>query len=309
MKIYEKKEKIMDFDVIIIGAGPSALSAGIYSGRAGLKALILSPQGAGGQVSYTNEIENYPGFTGSGAELAEKMYNQAKNAGVVFAGEQAQEIRQTSGTWSVRTRRGEYRAKAVIIATGASPRKLGADGEERLTGAGVSYCATCDGAFYKDKTVMVAGGGNTAFSDALYLSRFCRRVYLVHRSENFRASRILRDRVFACGKIIVRTNEVVEKIQGENAVKSVVLKHTLSSHISVAETDAVFVAIGREPQSGIARGLCEIDKDGYIITDEKMRTDKPGLYAVGDVRNTPLRQIITAAADGAVAAEDIAESL
>lgn len=299
----------MDFDVIIIGAGPAGLSAGIYCARAGIKSLILSPQGAGGQVSYTNEVENYPGFSGTGAELAERMYKQAQSSGVIFAGEQAHEIHRTADMWEVHTRRGRYRAKAVIVATGASPRKIGADGEERLTGVGVSYCATCDGAFYKDKTVMVVGGGNTAFSDALYLSRFCSRVYLVHRSENFRASRVLAERVRACGKILVRTNEIVEKIQGDTSVKSVVLRHALSSRISVAETEAVFVAVGREPQSGIVRGICSLDENGYIVTDEKMRTDKPGLYAVGDVRNTPLRQIITAAADGAVAAEDLAQNI
>lgn len=308
-KTYCEKETEMDFDVIIIGAGPAGLSAGIYCARAGIRSLILSPQGAGGQVSYTNEVENYPGFSGTGAELAEKMYKQAQSSGVIFAGEQAQEIRRTADMWEVRTRRGRYRAKAVIVATGASPRKIGAEGEERLTGAGVSYCATCDGAFYKGKTVMVVGGGNTAFSDALYLSRFCSRVYLVHRSENFRASKVLTERVRACGKILIRTNETVEKIQGETAVKSVVLKHTLSSRISVAETEAVFAAVGREPQSGLVRGICTLDENGYIVTDEKMRTDKPGLYAAGDVRNTPLRQIITAAADGAVAAEDLAQNL
>ncbi|MDD6736270.1 MAG: thioredoxin-disulfide reductase [Clostridiales bacterium] len=299
----------MDFDVIIIGAGPAGLSAGIYCGRAGLSTLVLAPQGTGGQVSYTNEIENYPGFAGTGAELSEKMYEQAVQSGAVFAGEKAQELKSVQGAWSVRTRRGEYRAKKVIIATGADPRKLGADGEERFKGAGVSYCATCDGAFFKDKTVMVVGGGNTAFSDALYLSRFCRRVYLVHRNEKFRASRVLIDRVRRSSKILIRTNETVEKIQGEASVKSVVLKHTLSSRMSVIETDAVFAAVGRVPQSELVSGIAELTDEGYIVTDDRMHTDKEGLYAVGDVRKTPLRQIVTAAADGAVAAEDIANSL
>lgn len=296
----------MDFDIIVIGAGPAGLSAGIYGARAGMRTLITAPAGVGGQVSYTHEIENYPGFSGTGAELAEKMYDGARNAGAVFSSETVLELKRAGDAWRVRTRRAEYSAKAVILATGAAPRTIGAEGEERLKGAGVSYCAVCDGAFYKDKTVVVVGGGNTAFSDALYLSRFCKNVYLIHRNENFRTSQVMTDRVRACGNIIVRTNETVEKIQGENAVKSVVLKHTLSSRISVLETDAVFVAVGRVPQSGLVKDLCALTDGGYVVTDAHMRTNVAGLYAVGDVRDTPLRQIVTAAADGAVAAEDIA---
>lgn len=300
----------MDYDVIIIGAGPAGLSAGIYCTRANLRTLLLEGVGAGGQVGYTAEIDNYPGFWGTGAELAEKMHSQAMRLGTEFAAERVKEIADApQGMKIVRTRRNEYRARAVIIATGASPRKLGADGEERLTGAGVSYCATCDGAFFKDKTAVVAGGGNTAFEDALYLAKFCRGVHIVHRNERFRASASLIERVKANDKITIHTNERIEKIQGENAVKSVVLRHTLSSRIRVMDTDAVFAAVGRIPQSALAEGFAEIDENGYIVTDENMRTRTPGIYAAGDVRRTPLRQVITAASDGAVAANDIAAVL
>lgn len=297
----------MDFDVIIIGGGPGGLSAGLYAGRANLKTLILEGTGIGGQVNYTTDIDNYPGFLGTGPELSEKMREQTEKFGVVFSAENVKEIVNPSAEIkTVRTRRNEYRAKAVIIATGANPRLLGVDGEERLKGAGVSYCATCDGAFFKDKTVLVAGGGNTAFEEALYLSKFCRAVYLIHRSEKFRASKSLVDRVKANSKILIRTNEQIEKIQGDSAVKSVVLMHTISKKITVLDTEAVFVAIGRIPENSLVKDFIKLDESGYIITDENMRTSINGIYAIGDVRKTPLRQIVTAASDGAIAATDIA---
>lgn len=300
----------MDFDVIIIGAGPAGLTAALYCGRANLKTLILESVGAGGQLNYTLEIDNYPGFFGKGSELAEKMRAQAIKFGGVFSSEKVLELKLSPGNIkTVKTRKNEYRAKSVIIATGAGPRLLGVEGEEQFKGAGVSYCATCDGAFYKDKTVLVAGGGNTAFQDALYLSKFCKAVYLVHRRDSFRASAVLVDKVKNNPKIIIKTNETIEKIQGDAMVKSVVLKHTLSSRISVLDTSAVFVAAGRLPNSTTFKDIVKLDKDGYIVTDCNMRTSSSGIYAVGDVRTTPLRQIITAAADGAVAANDIAMEL
>lgn len=296
----------MDFDAIIIGAGPAGLTAALYLGRANLKTLILESSGCGGQLNYTYEVDNYPGFFGSGTELAEKMRTQALKFGGVFSSERVLEIRNSIGTVkTVKTRKNEYRAKAIIIATGASPRLLGADGEEKYKGLGVSYCATCDGAFFKDKTVLVAGGGNTAFEDALYLSKFCRAVYLIHRRDKFRASASLVEKVKSNSKILIRTNEVIEKIQGDKMVKSVVLKHTLSSRISVLDTSAVFVAAGRLPNSAIAADIVKLDSNNYIITDENMRTSASGIYAVGDVRTTPLRQIVTACSDGAIAANDI----
>lgn len=300
----------MDFDVIIIGAGPGGLSCALYSARANLKTLVLEGSGVGGQVNYTYEVDNYLGFYGSGPELAEKMKSQVEKFGVTFLSEKVREITNVDKEMkTVKTRRNEYRAKAVVIATGANPRLLGVDGEDRLKGSGVSYCATCDGAFFKDKTVMVVGGGDVALEDAVYLSKFCHAVHLVHRREVFRANAKLLEKVKNSSKILVKTNAVVEKIQGDNVVKSAVIKNTLSGKMSVVDTDAVFVAIGRNPETELVKDFLKLDDAGYIVTDENMRTSVDGFYAIGDVRNTPLRQIITAAADGAVAANDITQKL
>jgi len=295
----------MDFDVIIIGAGPAGLTAALYLGRANLKTLILESTGIGGQLNYSYEVDNYPGFFGKGVELAEKMREQAMKFSSVFSSEKVLSIGVLDdGTKFVKTRKNEYRAKSVIIATGASPRPLDVEGEKEFVGRGVSYCATCDGAFFKDKNVAVVGGGNTAFQDALYLSKFCHSVFLIHRRGTFRASAFLVDKV-KNSKILVRTNEVVEKIEGKDMVTSVVLKNSLTEKSTVLDTSALFIAVGRIPNSDLTKGLLNLDENGYIITDEHMRTNIDGIYAVGDIRKTPLRQIITAAADGAVAADDI----
>lgn len=300
----------MDFDVIIIGGGPGGLSCALYTARANLKTLVLEGTGIGGQVNYTYDVDNYLGFSGTGAELSEKMKAQVEKFDVTFLSEKVKEITDWDKEMkTVKTRRNTYRAKAIVIATGANPRLLGVDGEDRLKGAGVSYCATCDGAFFKDKTVMVVGGGNTALEDAVYLAKFCRAVYLIHRRDGFRANAKLLEKVKNSQKILVKTNEVVEKIQGDNSVKSVVLRHTLSSKISVVDTDAVFIAIGRNPETTLVTDKLTLDDAGYIVTDENMRTNIAGVYAIGDVRNTPLRQIVTAAADGAIAANDIVQRL
>lgn len=295
----------MDYDVIIIGGGPGGLSAALYAARGGMKTLILEGTGVGGQMNLTSSIENYPGLLCTGSELAEKMRAQAVSFGAELSKEKAQEIKISANSKLVRTRRNEYHAKNIIIATGAGPRKLGVSGEDELLGAGVSYCATCDGAFFKDKAVCIVGGGNSAVEDAVYLSKICRTVTLIHRRDGFRAAAHALEKAKSTPNIFIRTNETVEKIQGEHTVKSLVLKHTLSSRISVLDTDAVFIAAGRTPNSEIVRDIISLDSAGYILTDENMRTSVPGIYAVGDVRKTPLRQVVTAAADGAVAANDI----
>lgn len=300
----------MEYDVIIIGAGPGGLSAALYASRAGLKTLVLEGSGVGGQMNYTTDVENYIGFIGTGPELSEKMRAQTAKFGAEFSGEKVKEIKSAElPIKTVKTRKNDYRTKTIIIATGANPKKLAIPGEEELRGAGVSYCATCDGAFFKGKTAMVAGGGNTAFTDALYLANFCERVTIVHRRDKFRASAALVGRAKANPKIMILTNSTIEKIQGDNVVKSVVIRNTISGKMAVADTDCVFVAVGRTPETSLFGALLELDEAGYIVTDANMRTSISGIYAIGDVRNTPLRQIVTACADGAVAATDIAEHL
>ncbi len=300
----------MEYDVIIIGAGPGGLSAALYASRAGLRTLVLEGSGVGGQMNYTTDVENYIGFIGTGPELSEKMREQTEKFGAKFSGEKVQSIIGAEfPVKTVKTRKNDYRTKNIIIATGANPKKLGVQGEEELRGAGVSYCATCDGAFFKGKTAVVSGGGNTAFTDALYLANFCEKVIIIHRRDKFRASAALVNRAKQNSKISILTTSTIEKIQGDNIVKSVVVRNTLSGKMTVLDTDAVFVAVGRTPETSLFASLLKQDESGYIVTDEHMRTSVQGIYAIGDVRNTPLRQIVTAAADGAIAATDIAEKL
>ena len=302
------------YDLIIIGSGPAGLSAAVYAKRAGLNMLIIEKNPvSGGQIIDTYEVDNYLGIPGvNGFDLAMKFREHADKLGAEFADASVTAIETVdkgsdtkAPVYKVVTDNGEFETHTIILATGAHHSKLGIPGEEEFIGKGVSYCATCDGAFFKDKTVSVVGGGNTAFQDALYLSKFCHAVYLIHRRDSFRASAYLVSKVKSNSKIILRTNEVVEEIKGENMVNSLVLKNTVTSAPSAIDTSAVFIAAGRIPNSDFAKNILTLDKDGYILTDENMQTSVDGIYAVGDVRKTPLRQIITAAADGAVAANDI----
>lgn len=299
----------MDFDVIIIGGGPAGMTAAIYCSRANLKTLVIESSAPGGQMNLAETIENYPGFTGKGVQLSEFMKKQAESAGAVFVSENVRGIDCANApVKTVRTRRNEYRAKAVLIATGASPRKLNVPGEDRLLGAGVSYCATCDGAFFRDKTVAVAGGGSTAFSEAQYLSAICKKVYIIHRRDKFRAEAALIDRVKRNPKITVKTNEVITEICGEKSVQSVMLENTENGEKTVLFCDAVFVAAGRTPNSQLAEFLPR-DESGYILAENDMGTGVNGFYAAGDVRKTEIHQIVSAAADGAAAANSIIKQL
>lgn len=293
------------YDVVIIGGGAAGLSAAVYACRGGKKTLILEKLSCGGQAAKTYEIDNYPGFDDlpSGEELGARLENHARKFGAQILRENVKEIKDADGAVKiVKTRKNEYGARAVIFATGAKPRMLGVEGEQELTGMGVSYCASCDGAFFKGQTALVVGGGNTAFEDALYLSSFCPKVYLVHRSDRFRAVQTLVDKVKADPKIEILTNYTVEKIQGDTSVTSVMLKHTLSDRVKKLDTSAVFVAIGITPDSELAKTVVDVNKSGFIVTDREMACSTRGFFAAGDVRDTPLRQVITAAADGAVAA-------
>lgn len=294
----------MTYDVAIIGGGAAGLSAAIYAIRAGMKTVIFEGTGYGGQINFTYDVDNYLGFKSiTGPELAEKMRAHAESFGCEFKTESIREIKDAARPLKkLVTRRNVYEAKTVILATGAKPRKLGVLGEDELAGAGVSYCATCDGAFAKDKVAAVIGGGNTAFEDALYLAGICKKVYIINRSNKFRAAKMLVDKAYSNPKIEIITEHKTEKIQGTGKVSSLVLAHSISGKISVLDVDAVFVAIGRIPESKLYDGIAKTEADGSVICDENMCIGTDGLYVAGDVRSTPLRQIITAASDGAVAA-------
>ena len=290
-----------DFDVIIIGGGPAGLTAGLYCGRAGLSTLLLEGGAYGGQMTLTGEIENYPAFPGGvqGQELGELMRAQAEGCGAELRREKAKTIVLTDKT--VTTRKGEYSAENIILAMGASPRPLGAKGENEYRGAGVSYCAVCDGGFFKGRTVAVIGGGDTAVHDCEYLSRICEKVYLIHRRDRLRGGDAAVERVTKPNVEFLWNTNVTEFVGENGALTGLVLSDGRTLPVAAA-----FVAVGTVPNTALVEGQLELD-EGYIPTNEKMETEIPGVYAVGDIRKKPLRQIVTAASDGAVAASAIGE--
>ena len=295
-------------DIIIIGAGPGGLTAAIYAQRAGCDTSLFEYMSPGGQVMTTPEIENYPGFVGTGFDLAMKFYEQVNALGVEFCYENVKALKKENGVFCVTCESGaEYFAKSVIIASGARRRKLDIKGEAEFTGRGVSYCATCDGNFFRNKTAVVVGGGNTAVEDAVYLSNLCKKVYLVHRRDSFRASKTLTDRLPKCENIELVLDTVPVEIKGGDKVSEIVLQNKKTGEERTIETDGVFVAVGTIPETSFVPAEVELNDGGYIVTDTKCMTALEGLFAVGDVRNTPLKQVITAAADGAVAANYAAE--
>lgn len=290
-------------DIVIIGAGPGGLTAAIYAKRAGCDVSVFECMSPGGQVMTTPEIENYPGFVGTGFDLAMKFYEQTSAVGVNIEFDNISKIEKVDGVFRLYSESGtEYTAKSVIIASGARRRKLEITGENEFTGRGVSYCATCDGNFFKDKTAVVVGGGNTAVEDAIYLSKLCSKVYLVHRRDEFRASKVLTDRLSANPDIEIVLNTIPLEIKGGDKVTDIVLQNKITGETFEIKTDAVFVAVGTIPETSFLPPEVELNNGGYVVTDEKCKTSVDGLYAVGDVRNTPLKQVITAAADGAIAA-------
>jgi thioredoxin reductase (NADPH) len=293
------------YDVIIIGGGAAGLNAALYAGRGGMRTLLIEKLAPGGQVALTYEVDNYIGFdeNPTGQELADKMLAHAKKFGVEITNETVKSIEnEEEPVKTVRTRKNGYETRTIILAPGATPRKLDVDGEERLRGMGVSYCATCDGAFFKGQMAAVVGGGNTACEDALYLARFCTKVYLIHRREGFRAAATVLDKVKAEPKIEIITNAVVEKIEGDTAVSGVHVKNVKTGETALLDVAAVFIAVGIVPDTELAKTVVALDEGGFIKTDDYMRTSTPGIFAAGDARDTVLRQIITAAADGAIAA-------
>lgn len=293
-----------NFDIIILGGGPAGLSAAVYAARSAAKTAVIDVSMFGGQPADYLELENYTGFKKIGGyDLMEKFEEHADMFGIQkFPMEEIQSVDLTSDIKMVKTLNGNFRAKAVIIATGAQPKKLGIKGESEFMGRGVSYCAVCDGAFYKDKTVVVVGGGNAAVEEAMYLTRFANTVYVIHRRDELRADKIIQERAFKNNKLKFIFDTIVKEIDGDKTVKNVVIENVKSGEIKNLATDGVFPYIGFVPNVELFNGQVKSDNNGFIITDDKMQTNLKGVYAVGDVRTTPLRQVITAAADGAVAA-------
>lgn len=292
-----------EFDVVILGGGPAGFSAGIYTARGNVSTAILDVSMLGGQPSNYLELENYPAFMKIGGfELMEKFEEHADMFGVQkFPMQEIEFIDLVSSPKIIRTKEVEFRAKSVIIATGAKPMKLGVKGEEEFVGRGVSYCAVCDGAFYKDKVVAIVGGGNSAVEEAIYLTKFASKVYIIHRRDELRADKIIQDRAAKNEKIEFVLNSVVCEIQGQDLVNNLILKNTKKDEMFNLAVDGVFPYIGITPNVENISGQITQDKAGFIITDETMKTSIDGVFAIGDVRKTPLRQVITAASDGAIA--------
>lgn len=294
------------YDLIIIGGGPAGLAAAIYAGRSRLKTLIIEKMVLGGQASNAYFIENYPGFPDgiSGAELGRKMTEQANKLGLQVIWGNAVKLKTADRKQlEVQVDGQTLKGKAVILATGSENQKLAVPGEEEFRGRGVSYCATCDGAFYKNKNIMVAGGGNSAIEEALFLTRFAAKVSVVHRRDELRADKILAERAKGHPKIYFFWHSAIEEIKGEKFVKEAILKDLTTGKKLIVPVDGIFIYIGSKPGSDLVKDLVKLDEQGYIITDDKMKTSLEGIFAAGDVRRKNLRQIVTAAADGASAAE------
>lgn len=299
-----REEKIED--VIIIGSGPAGFTAGLYAARANLSPLLITGNDYGGQVSITYDIENYPGFPESlsGPELVEKFKAQAEKFGTRVEFDYVNEIVVDRHPFIVRTEGGaEYLTRTIIVSTGARPRYLEVPGEKEFTGKGVSYCATCDGFFFRGKDVLVIGGGDSAAEEALFLTRYASRVRILHRRDKFRASKILQDRVFANEKIEVLWNTVVTEIVGENgAVTGVKTRNTVTQEEGFLNTDGVFVFVGHLPNNELFPGKLEMDEDGHLITDRKMRTNVPGVFAAGEIQDKVFKQVATSVGQGCAAA-------
>lgn len=289
------------YDLIIIGSGPAGLSAAIYAQRAKLSTIIIEANYiSGGQVVNTYEVDNYPGLPGiSGMDLSTTLRGHAEKMGSEFVIDEVLELRLDGSVKTVVTKNAEYKAKSVLLATGAKHRHLGVPGEQELSGSGISYCATCDGAFFKDRTVVVVGGGDVAVEDAIFLARICKKVYLVHRRDELRAAKILQDNLFAQENVELVWNSVVTEIQGDFQVKSVTLQDVVSKEEKKLEVDGCFIAVGIIPNSELVQGQMDLDAGGYVEAGEDGVTSVPGVFAAGDVRTKLLRQIITAASDGA----------
>lgn len=299
------------YDMIVVGGGPGGYTAALYAARAGLDAVVVERLAAGGQMALTEQVDNYPGFDEGvgGYELGERMRRGAERFGAGTLAAQAEALALSGAVKRVETGAGTLLGRTVVLATGAVPRELGVAGERELAGQGVHYCAACDGMFYRGRTVAVVGGGNSAAADALLLSRVCRRVVVIHRRDALRAEKIYHAPLMEAENVEFCWDSVVEELVRGEGLRGVRLRNVKTGEERTVECGGVFVSIGREPASGLARGQLPLDSAGYILADETTRTDLPGVFAVGDVRAKALRQIVTAAADGAVAAHYAQEYL
>lgn len=298
----EKQARL--YDVIIIGGGPAGMTAGLYASRARLRTLLIENGLFGGQMTTTELIENYPGFPQgvSGEELSRLMEEQAKRFGMEAISDEVEEIGLESDLKRVKTYEGEFFCRALIICTGTEYRKLGVPGEEKFKGRGISYCATCDGAFFRDSCIIVVGGGDSALTEALFLTKFVSELTIIHRRDALRATKIYQERTLNHPKIKFLWNSVVQEIKGDSVVRSVVVKNVKSGEVKEVETEGAFLFIGLTPRTHFLKELVQIDESGYIITNENCETSIKGIFAAGDCRKKLLRQISTSVGDGATAA-------
>ncbi|WEG16509.1 thioredoxin-disulfide reductase [Alkalihalophilus pseudofirmus] len=299
------EEKV--YDVIIAGAGPAGMTAAVYTSRANLSTIMLERGVPGGQMANTEDVENYPGFDHIlGPELSTKMFEHAKKFGAEYGYGDVKEIIDEGHYKIVKAGSKEYKARSVIVATGAEYKKLGIPGEKELSGRGVSYCAVCDGAFFKGKELVVVGGGDSAVEEAVYLTRFASKVTVIHRRDQLRAQKILQDRAFNNDKIEFIWNHVVNEINEEGGkVGSVTIENTETGETKDFKTDGVFIYIGMLPLNASVKNLGILNEEGYVVTNEEMETKVPGIYAAGDIREKSLRQIVTATGDGSLAAQNV----
>lgn len=297
------------FDVIVIGGGPAGYSAALYATRAGYSTLVIEKLSPGGQMALTGNIENYPGFVENvdGFELGMRMMQQAESFGAKTEYAEVVSVSLNDNPKTITTTSGDYLAKSVVIATGATAKLLGIPNEKEYVGKGIHYCAHCDGYFYKDKEVVVVGGGNSAITDAIYLSKIAKKVTIVHRRDEFRATRVYQEALLKCENIDIMFDSIATEILSESRADTLKLKNVKTDEEQIIHCDGIFVSIGRKPVSEFLIGQIELDELGYIIADESTKTNISGVFAVGDVRKKALRQIVTAVADGAVAVHYIEE--
>lgn len=291
------------YDMIVVGGGPGGYTAALYAARAGLDTVVLEKLSAGGQMALTEQIDNYPGFDDGidGFSLAENMQKQAERFGAKSEYAEVTRMELNASPKMLETSEGTFYGKTVVLAMGAGPRELGLDGEAMLVGRGVAYCAACDGMFYKGKTVVVVGGGNSAAADALLLSRIAEKVILVHRRDTLRATKVYHEPLHNTENIEFRWNSTVEELLHDDALTGVQLRNVVTGEESIVPCDGVFISVGRKPATDLLRGQLELDQNGYVVAGETTETGIPGIFAVGDIRTKPFRQVVTAVADGAVA--------